>query len=72
MLFYGNIYTVKQLAEKIFKKFKISTKKISYRAYDRKNDIMIGNSSKLKKITKWKPKYTGEKFFTQLINKKFN
>ena len=65
----GNIFTIRQLAETIFKKFNISKRKIFYQAYDRKNDIMIGNTSKLKKNTKWKPKYTGEKFIEKLIKK---
>tara|TARA_B100001057_G_scaffold256487_2_gene256687 strand:- start:4329 stop:5237 length:909 start_codon:yes stop_codon:yes gene_type:complete len=64
----GNIFTVRKLAETIFKKFKISKRKIFYRSYNRKNDIMIGDSSKLKKITKWKPKYAGKIFIEKLID----
>ena len=66
----GNVFTVNQLAETIFKKFKISKKKIQYRKFNRKNDIKIGNSSKLKKTANWKPKYTGAKFIAKLINDK--
>ena len=66
----GNIFTVNQLAETIFKKFKISKKKIQYRKFNRKNDIKIGNSSILKKTANWKPKYTGAKFIAKLINDK--
>ena len=68
----GNIFSVKQLAEKIFKKFKIDKRKIEYKKYDRKNDIKIGDTSKLKKIANWKPKYTGEKFIAKLINEKIS
>ncbi len=64
----GNIYSVKEIAEKIFSKFKISKKKIFYKTNLHKNDIKIGNSSKLKKYTNWRPKYRNDSFIKKLIN----
>ncbi len=64
----GNIYSVRELAEKIFKKFNISKNKIYYKTNSKVNDIKIGNTLKLKKLTGWKPKYTKEKFINKIIN----
>ena len=64
----GNIYSVKQIAEKIFTKFKISKKKIFYRTKLNENSIKIGNTSRLRKFTNWKPKFIKDKFIDKLIN----
>ena len=64
----GNIYSVRQLAEKIFDKFNISKKKIFYRSNLKRIDIKIANNSKLKKLTGWKPKYSKENFINKIIN----
>jgi GDPmannose 4,6-dehydratase len=66
----GNIYSVRKLAEKIFLKFNINKNKIFYKTKSKISDIKIGNTSKLKKLTGWKPKYTKEKFIDKIINDK--
>ena len=53
----GNIMSVKTFADKIFKQMKINNNKIVYRKLVRKNDIKIGDTSKLRNITGWKPKF---------------
>ncbi len=64
----GNIYSVKQIAEKIFSKFNISKKKIFFRTKLDKNNIKIGDTSRIRKYTNWKPKYMKDKFIDKLIN----
>ena len=64
----GNIYSVRELAETIFKKFNINKNKIFYKTTSKFSDIKIGNTTKLKKLTKWKPKYTKDKFINKIIN----
>lgn len=64
----GNIYSVRELAETIFKKFNINKNKIFYKTKSKFSDIKIGNTLKLKKLTKWKPKYTKEKFINKILN----
>ena len=64
----GNIYSVKQIAEEIFSKFKINKKKIFYKTNLNKNNIKIGDTSKLRKLTNWQPKYTKDKFINKLIS----
>ena len=66
----GNIYSVRKLAEKIFLKFNINKNKIFYKTKSKISDIKIGNTSRLKKLTGWKPKYTKEKFIDKIINDK--
>ena len=64
----GNIYSVKEIAEKIFTKFEISKKKIFYRTKLNTNNMKIGNTSRLRKFTSWKPKFIKDKFIDKLIN----
>ncbi len=66
----GNIYSVRSLAEKIFKSFNISKKKIFFKGNTQKFDIKIGDTSKLRRLTKWKPKYNKDKFIDKLVNEK--
>ena len=66
----GNVYSVRKLAEKIFLKFNINKNKIFYKTKSKFIDIKIGNTSKLKKLTGWKPKYTEDKFIDKIINDK--
>ncbi len=66
----GNIYNVRRLAEKIFEKFDISKKKIFFKGNTQKFDIKIGDTSKLRRLTKWKPKYNKDKFIDKLVNEK--
>jgi len=66
----GNIFSVKKLAEKIFTKLNLDKKKILFKNNIKKNDIKIGDTSKIKKLTKWKPKYIGEKFLDKIIYEK--
>ena len=64
----GNILSVDNLAKGIFKEMKINKNKIFYRAFDRQNDIKIGDTKKLRKITGWTPKYKGAKFLKKIIS----
>ena len=64
----GNIYSVRKLAEKIFEKFNISKDKISYKSKIKKVDAKIANTSKIRKLTGWKPKYMRDNFINKIIN----
>ena len=64
----GNVYSVRELAETIFKKFNINKNKIFYKTTSKFSDTKIGNTTKLKKFTGWKPKYIKEKFINKIIN----
>ena len=48
----GNIFSVKKLAEKIFTKLNLDKKKILFKNNIKKNDIKIGDTSKIKKLNK--------------------
>lgn len=64
----GNIMSVRELAEKIFQKFKIDKNKIKYRNHKRKNDVKVGNTSKLRRLTGWKPKFYKDSFISKISN----
>ncbi len=64
----GNIYSVKKLAETIFLKLGVNKNKIYFRGFSGKDDIKIGDTSKLRKLTKWKPKYSNQNFIEKIIN----
>ena len=66
----GNIMSVKELAQKIFRKFNLNVNRIKYRNRKRKNDIKIGNTSKLQRLTGWKPKFFKDKFISKISNDK--
>ena len=63
----GNVFSVKEIAKEIFKRFKIDFKNIKFLKMS-KNNIRVGNTNKLRKKINWKLKYKKENFLKEIIN----
>ena len=63
----GNVFSVKQIAKEIFRKFNINFKNIQFLKMS-KNNIRIGNTTKLRKKIKLDLKYKKENFLKEIIN----